>query len=173
MSSTKPRISCASIFGATDYETGEVTYEDEGVLRGYSYADEIFGDVILHFDGVSMICTEQVLNTCSIFKAAFESCTKSNKYKEYTIGKYSRRAVMVILNHLYEEDEWVHLARFYRNLDAEFMSVAAPDLPEHLEVYRMADEYGLPELRAKYQGIIMAFSRRAMELKDIDRFCVF
>jgi hypothetical protein len=73
MSTTKPRISRASIFGTTDYEAGEVTYEDEGVLRGYSYADEIFGDVILHFDGVSMICTEQVLNTCSIFKATFES----------------------------------------------------------------------------------------------------
>jgi hypothetical protein len=160
MSSTKPRISHASVFGTTD-ETGKVTYEDEGVLRGYSYADTIDGDVTLHFDGVSMLCTERVLNTCSIFKLAFESCAKSNKPKEYTIEKYSRHAVMVILRHLHDEDH-VRLVNLYRNLDAEFISIAAPDLANHLEVYRMADEYGLPELRAKYRDITMAFSRRAI-----------
>jgi hypothetical protein len=131
-----------------------------------------FHEVTLHFDGISMICYGHVLeNSCSRFEFLWlDNLYGDDGPRECTIEGYSEKAVMTMLWHIYVAgDAFANLGDSYKTLSRDEMISSGsvlPSLRHCFEVFRIASEFELPELRSQAQANIMTIRRRAMELKD-------
>jgi len=165
MASTTSHISNESISGSANPSTGEETHEDARELL--RFGTSILNGVTLHFDDISMLVDPQVLNICPVFSAALNSDRNGKKCTEITIEKYSKKAVVQMLWHLYVGDEdTFDQSNFYSKLSEEDLSETMDDLRWSIEVFCLADEYQLPILRSKAQANIMSIRRRAIQLND-------
>jgi hypothetical protein len=129
-------------------------------------------EVTLHFDGISMICYGRVLiNSCPRFESIWwDNLLGMEGYREYTIEGYSEKAVMTMLWYIHVAgDAFASLGDSYKTLSQDEMILSGsvlPSLRHCFEVFRIASEFELPELRSQAQANIMAIRRRAMGLKD-------
>lgn len=145
--------------------TGEKPTEHTGELRRFGCS--IIDEVILHFDGISMLVDQRILTSCPVISTAFSIEPNGDKCTELTIEKYSKRAVIQMLWHLYDGDEdTFDQSKFYSKLPEEFLPEAMDEVRLCAEIFCLADEYQLPMLRAQAQANIMSIRARAMELND-------
>lgn len=138
------------------------------ILRFSEYCYTRFDDVILHFDGISRLVSKNILVQSSpIFATAFKDSFENDRPPQFTIEKYSKDAVFTLLHHIHDEGSYhSRLPSFWSKMPEEYASDAISELRTYFEVFLMANEYGLEELRYQAQANIMAIRRRAMELED-------
>lgn len=139
----------------------------ENVGELHRFGCSIMDEVILHFGNTSMLVDQRVLTGCPVFSAAFKDNSNGKNRPELTIEKYSKKAVIQVLWHLYDGDEdTFDQSNFYSTLSDEFLPEAMDEARLSAEIFCLADEYQLPLLRSQAQANIMSIRKRAIQLND-------
>ncbi|KAG9524559.1 hypothetical protein KCV07_g1787, partial [Aureobasidium melanogenum] len=163
MSFNTTSMSTTSISQNTTSDITAMSGTEFHKIPRYNYS--CLDNVILHFDGIARLVSKYILVKSSpIFATAFKDSPENDKLPEFTIEKYSKAAVFELLDHIHDGGSYYR--RFWSTMSEEYAGDAIRELRTYFEVFLMANEYGLKELRSQAQANIMAIRRRAMELED-------
>ncbi|KAI5200807.1 hypothetical protein AUEXF2481DRAFT_26529 [Aureobasidium subglaciale EXF-2481] len=176
---------------ATDYTTAPalISYHDETVTdcapkcppiscrlneelapppQPATYLDEISTGALLKFDGKARLSHKKYLISSSkAFEAAFSSDWTSAAIHSYDIQGYSKEAVDIMLHCIaYKHVDRPFLKHSWNTLSTTTLDIMADDVDFCLEVFLLADEHDINELRRDAVHNINKYKEQALERND-------